>query len=75
MVKSHRTEMIETMKEVLGRSSDKTGEENRLVNIEMQLEKLDRELDQLLLRSGNEVIDLRIKQIRDQMAFHHGTHG
>lgn len=33
----------------------------------MQLEKLDQELDQLLLRSGNEVIDLRIKQISDQM--------
>lgn len=67
MVKSHRTEMIETMKEALGRSSDKTGEGNRPVDIEIQLEKLDEELDQLLLRSGNEVIDLRIKQISDQM--------
>lgn len=67
MVKSYRAEMIETMKEALERSSDKTGEENRPVDIEMQLEKLDQELDQLLLRSGNEVIDLRIKQISDQM--------
>lgn len=69
MVKSHRTEMIETMKEALGRSSDKTGEGNRPIDIEIQLEKLDEELDQLLLRSGNEVIDLRIKQISDQMVW------
>ena len=67
LVQGHQEEMAATLQEALVHC---IGGENAAINplvIENRLHDLDKDLDRLLTMDGSEIVDLRIKQISDEM--------
>lgn len=67
LVQGHQEEMASTLQEALIHC---IGGENAAINplvIENRLHELDKDLDRLLTMDGSEIVDLRIKQISDEM--------
>lgn len=67
LVQGHQEEMAATLQEALIHCIDG---ENAAINplvIENRLHDLDKDLDRLLTMEGSEIVDLRIKQISDEM--------
>lgn len=67
LVQGHQEEMAATLKDALIHC---IGDENATINplvIENRLHDLDKDLDRLLTMEGSEIVDLRIKQISDEM--------
>ena len=67
LVQGHQEEMAATLQEALIHC---IGGENSEINplvIENRLHDLDKDLDRLLTMDGSEIVDLRIKQISDEM--------
>ena len=67
LVQGHQEEMAATLQEALIHC---IGGENAEINplvIENRLHELDKDLDRLLTMEGSEIVDLRIKQISDEM--------
>ena len=67
LVQGHQEEMAATLQEALIHC---IGRENAAINplvIENRLHELDKDLDRLLTMDGSEIVDLRIKQISDEM--------
>lgn len=67
LVQGHQEEMASTLQEALIHC---IGGENAAINplvIENRLHELDKDLDRLLTMEGSEIVDLRIKQISDEM--------
>lgn len=67
LVQGHQEEMAATLQEALIHC---IGGENAAINplvIENRLHELDKDLDRLLTMDGSEIVDLRIKQISDEM--------
>ncbi len=67
LVQGHQEEMAATLQEALIHC---IGGENAAINplmIENRLHDLDKDLDRLLMMEGSEIVDLRIKQISDEM--------
>lgn len=67
LIQGHQDEMAATLQDTLincivGESNDA----NPTI-IKNKLDELDKELDRLLLMEGNEIIDVRIKQLSDEM--------
>ena len=67
LVQGHQKEMAATLRDALIYC---IGGENAAINplvIENRLHELDKDLDRLLTMDGSEIVDLRIKQISDEM--------
>ena len=67
LVQGHQEEMAATLQEALAHC---IGGENAAINplvTENRLHDLDKDLDRLLTMEGSEIVDLRIKQISDEM--------
>ena len=68
LVQGHQEEMAATLQDALIHCIG--GGENAAINplvIENRLHDLDKDLDRLLTMDGSEIVDLRIKQISDEM--------
>ncbi len=67
LIQGYREEMAATLQEALVHC---VGGENAAINpllIENRLHELEKDLDRLLTMEGSEIVDLRIKQISDEM--------
>lgn len=67
LVRDCRQEMANTLQETLASCVTEEKENSSLCSINSRLNELDREMDRLLLIEENEVVDLRIKQISEEI--------
>lgn len=67
LVRDCRQKMTNTLQETLASCVTEEKENSSLCSINSRLGELDREMDRLLLIEENEVVDLRIKQISEEI--------